>query len=122
MAKWFIPHLQKRQNFSRFKAMCESDKMVKEIVRMPERTQRSGSKCLLGVFAFLLTKMQACPTSRLCLRLCPLLCRTRKFQESKCCQASFPRQESRESGWGSSKTQEPWVVAGLSLGLLLLVV
>lgn len=27
-----------------------------------------------------------------------------------------------QSAWGSSKTQEPWVVAGLRLGLLLLVV
>lgn len=78
--------------------MCEYDKMLNEIVRMPERTQRGGSKCLLGVFACLLTKMQACPTTRLCLRLCPLLCRTRKFQESKCCPASFPRQESRAPG------------------------
>lgn len=77
--------------------MCEYDKMLKEIVRMPERTQRGGSKCLVGVFAFL-QRCRPAPASRRCLRLCPLLCRTRKFQESKCCPASFSRQESRVPG------------------------
>lgn len=94
--------------------MCECDKMLKEIVRMPERTQRSGSKCLCGAFASPLMKMLACPNSRLPLRLHltpleDLAKQTRGFPEGKRGTASLLGYESRAPPTPvSSRSQEPW--------------